>query len=152
MRFTPSQAVSLAGISSETLRYWKKFLPSLSGRRGHAPCYTRAEVVGLIVIRQLVRTFKMDVSALESQSEKLFSLCAAQWALPKRRLLRVTCTGEVTAHESLSATDFSEAAIVFPLDTAIEELERRLNEQESQPQLELGLPPVPIKTKIGNTL
>ncbi len=152
MRFTPAQAVALAAISAETLRYWKKFMPSLANKRGHAPCYTRAEIIGLIVIRRLVRDFKMDVSALEAQSETLFGLCAAQWAVPRRRLLRVTCDGRVAAHENLVGVDFAEAAIVFPLDTAIEELERRLNEQESQPQLELGLPPVPVRPRTRSAL
>lgn len=127
-------------------------MPSLANKRGHAPCYTRAEIIGLIVIRRLVRDFKMDVSALEAQSETLFGLCAAQWAVPRRRLLRVTCDGRVAAHENLVGVDFAEAAIVFPLDTAIEELERRLNEQESQPQLELGLPPVPVRPRTRSAL
>lgn len=33
----------------------------------------------------------MDVSALAAQSDTLFGLCSAQWALPSHRLLRVTC-------------------------------------------------------------
>lgn len=127
-------------------------MPSLAGKRGHAPCYTRAEIVGLIVIRRLVRDFKMDVSALAAQSETLFGLCSAQWALPRRRLLRVTCDGRVTAHEALVGVDFVEAAIVFPLDTAIREMEDRLNEREGEAQMELGLPPVSVKTKARRAL
>ena len=127
-------------------------MPSLADKRGHAPCYTRAEIVGLIVIRRLVRDFKMDVSALAAQSETLFGLCAAQWALPSRRLLRVTCDGHVTAHEVLTSADFVEAVIVFPLDTAIQELEDRLNDQEGEAQMELGLPPVSVKTKSRRAL
>lgn len=127
-------------------------MPSLAGKRGHAPCYTRAEIVGLIVIRRLVRDFSMDVSALAAQSEALFDLCSAQWALPSRRFLRVTCDGCVTAHETLAGVDFAEAAIVFPLDTAIQELEDRLNEREGEAQMELGLPPVSVKTKARRAL
>lgn len=146
MRFTPSQAIDLIGITAETLRYWKKSMPSLASKRGHAPCYTRAEIVGLIVIRRLVRDFKMDVSVLAAQSEPLFALCAAQWSQSSRRLLRVACDGHVTTHEALADADFSEAAIVFPLDTAIQELEDRLNDQEGEVQMELGLPPVSVQT------
>lgn len=152
MRFTPAQAIDLVGITAETLRYWKKAMPPLANKRGHAPCYTRAEIVGLIVVRRLVRDFKMDVSALAAQSETLFSLCATQWALASRRLLRVTCDGHVTAHESLAGTEFLEAAIVFPLDTAIRELEDRLNEQEGGAQMELGLPPVAVKIRTRRAL
>ena len=152
MRFTPSQALDLIGITAETLRYWKKSMPSLACKRGHAPCYTRAEIIGLIVVRKLVRDFRMDVSALAAQSEILFGLCSTQWAQPSRRLLRVTCDGRVTAHEALAGVDFAEAAIVFPLDTAIRELETRLNEQEGEAQMELGLPPVSVKTRVRGAL
>lgn len=127
-------------------------MPTLAGRRGHAPCYTRAEIVGLIVIRTLVRDFRMDVSVLAAHSETLFGLCSAQWALPSRKLLRVTRDGRVAAHETLAGVEFSEAAIVFPLDTAIQELEDRLNEQEGEAQMELGLPPVSVQTKTRKTL
>jgi hypothetical protein len=152
MRFTPSQTLGLIGITAETLRYWKKSMPSLAGKRGHAPCYTRAEVIGLIVIRRLVRDFRMDVSALSAQSDTLFSLCSAHWAQRSRRLLRVTCDGRITAHEALADVDFAEAAIVFPLDTAIQELDGRLNEQEGETQMQLSLPPVSVKTKSRRVL
>lgn len=148
MRFTPAQVVDLVSITAETLRYWKKSIASLASKRGHAPCYTRAEIVGLIVIRQLTRDFKMDVSVLAPHSDALFTLCSSQWALPSRRLLRVTCDGRVTSHETGSEMDFAEAVIVFPLDKAVKELDDRLNEQEGATQLELvGLPPVSVKTK-----
>lgn len=127
-------------------------MPTLAGKRGHAPCYTRAEIVGLIVIRRLVRDFRIDVSALAPQSETLFSLCSTQWALPSRRLLRVTCDGQITAHEALAGVEFSEAAIVFPLDTAIQELQDRLNEQEGGTQMELVLPPVSVMTRTRRAL
>lgn len=152
MRFTPSQALDLSGITAETLRYWKKSMPSLAGKRGHAPCYTRAEIIGLIVVRRLVRDFRIDVSMLAAQSETLFGLCSAQWSHPSRRLLRVTCDGRVTAHERMASVDFAEAAIVIPLDTAIQELEDRVNKQEGEAQMGLGLPPVSVKTKARGAL
>ena len=148
MRFTPAQVVDLAGITAETLRYWKKLMPSLAGKRGHAPCYSRAEIVGLIVIRRLTRDFKVDVSLLAPQSDALFAHCASQWALPSKRLLQVTCDGRITSHQAGLEMDFAEAVIVFPLDKAVQELDDRLNEQESGAQLELvGLPPVSVKTR-----
>lgn len=148
MRFTPAQVVDLASITAETLRYWKKSMPLLAGKRGHSPCYTRSEIVGLIVIRQLTRDFKIDVSVLALQSDALFTLCSPRWTQPSRQLLRVTCDGQVTSHETGSKMDFTEAVIVFPLDKAVQELNDRLNEQEGATQLELmGLPPVSVKIR-----
>ena len=153
MRFTPAQVTNLAGITAETLRYWKKAMPSLACKRGHTPCYTRAEIVGLIVIRHLTRDFKMDVSVLAPQSDTLFKLCSFQWALTSRRVLRVACDGRITSPETGSEMDFAEAVIVFPLDRAVQELDDRLNEQEGTLQLELvGLTPVSVKTKARRTV
>ena len=127
-------------------------MPSLASKRGHAPCYTRAEIVGLIVIRRLVRDFRMDVGVLAAQSETLFNLCSTQWAMPSRRFLRVTCDGRVSAHDALAGVDFKAMAIVFPLDTAIQELEDGLNDQEGEAQLELNLPPASVKTRARSAL
>ena len=151
MRFTPAQALALADIPAETLRYWKKFLLPLAAKRGHAPCYTRAEILGLIVVRRLVRDFKMDVSVLQSQADQLFAVCASvPWTQPGRRHLVVTCEGSVSAHEDLTRKQFLEPVIVFPLDIAVNELEQRWNERERPSQLELGLPPVSIKASLGS--
>lgn len=94
----------------------------------------------------------MDVSMLASQSEKLFDLCSAQWALPSRRLMKVACDGSITAHEASERLDFAEAAIVFPLDAAIQELEGRLNEHDGEVQMELGLPPVSVQKKVRGSV
>ena len=94
----------------------------------------------------------MDVSVLAAQSEKLFSLCSLQWALPSRRILKVMCDGCVTAHDAITGIDFEEAAIVFPLDTAIQELEDRLNGREEEAQMELGLPPGSVKTRVRKAM
>lgn len=85
----------------------------------------------------------MDVSVLGPQSERLFKLCSdAQWAQPNRKLLIVTATGDVTAHERLTDHEFVQPGVVFPIDSALQELNQRLNDQERPPQLELNLPPM----------
>lgn len=91
----------------------------------------------------------MDVSVLQSQSDQLFGLCASlQWTQSGRPHLVVTSEGAVSAHEDLARSQYLEPAIVFPLDVAVNELEQRLNERERPPQLELGLPPVPVKASL----
>ncbi|MDP1735548.1 MAG: hypothetical protein Q8L44_14405 [Sulfuritalea sp.] len=145
MKFTPAQTIAIADLTAETLRYWKRHLSPIAGKRGHAPCYSRAEILALIVVRRLVRDFKMDVSILGQHSEQLFRLCLnAQWSQLKKRLLVVTADGSVSAQQGLTERDFLEPGVVFPVDVAIRELEQRLNEQDHPPQLELSLPPVAV--------
>lgn len=146
MKFTPAQTIAIAGLTPETLRYWKKHLPSVARKRGHAPCYSRAEVLALIVVRWLVRDFKMDVSILGPSSEQLFKLCSnTQWIQPAKRFLVVTSSGSITAHHGLTEQDFSKPSVVFPIDVAVRELEQHLNGNERPPQFELNLPPVPVR-------
>lgn len=152
MKFTPAQLIAIADLSPETLRYWKKHLTPIAGKRGHAPCYSRADVVALIVVRRLVRDFKMDVSRLGQHSDQLFKLCSdAQWAQPNKRFLLVTSTGSVTAYQHLAEKDFTEPSVVFPIDVAVRELEQHFNEQEHSSQLELSLPPVAISIAVGGS-
>lgn len=150
MKFTPSQTQTLAGLTAETLRYWKKHLRPIAAKRGHAPSYSRGEVLALIVIRRLVRDFKMDVSALGQHAEKLFEVCAGtQWPRLSSRWLIVTAAGEVTSWDDLSEPGLSEPAVVFPVQAAVSELDEKLTAQGEESQLELSLPPVAVSRVLG---
>ena len=146
MKLTPSQTQALVGLTAETLRYWKKHLPPIAAKRGHAPCYSRGELLALIVIRRLVRDFKMDVSVIGANAPKLFQVCSSstQWPRLAPQWLIVTATGEVFARENLSEPPFAEPAVVFPVEVAVRELDDKLTAQDTESQLELSLPPTVI--------
>jgi hypothetical protein len=151
VKFTPSQTQALVGLTAETLRYWKKHLPPIAAKRGHAPCYSRGEVLALIVVRRLVRDFKMDVSVLGANAPKLFEVCSSssQWPRLVPQWLVVTASGVVSARESLSEPLLVDPAVVFPVEVAIRELDDKLTAQDAEPQLELSLPPVVISRAAG---
>lgn len=150
MKFTPSQTQALAGLTAETLRYWKKHLHPIAAKRGHAPSYSRGEVLALIVIRRLVRDFKMDVSVLGQHAEKLFEVCAGtQWPRLSARWLIVTASHEVITCGGVSELLLSEPAVVFPVQTAVRELDEKLTAQDVETQLELSLPLVAVSKAMG---
>lgn len=92
----------------------------------------------------------MDVSVLGQHSEQLFQICSsAQWVQSNKRFLVVTAAGSVTAYRGLTEGDFPEPGVVFPIDVAVRELEKQLNEQDSPPQRELTLPPVVVGKTVG---
>lgn len=151
MKFTPSQTQALVGLTAETLRYWKKHLPPIAAKRGHTPSYSRGEVLALIVVRRLVRDFKMDVSVLGANAQQLFEVCSrsSQWRRLVPQWLVVTATGDVIARENLSEPPLADPAVVFPLEVAVRELDHKLTAQDPEPQQELSLPPVVIRRVAG---
>jgi DNA-binding transcriptional MerR regulator len=142
VKFTPSQTSSLTGVSPETLRYWKKHLLPIQHKRGQSPSYTRAELLSLIVVRMLVREFKMDISDLAAHSEELFRICSqVRWTPKGARLMTVEPTGRLQALESVSQLDFTSPVIVFPLNVAMSELQEKINDDDaSAAQMEIALP------------
>ena len=151
MKFTPSQTQTLVGLTAETLRYWKKHLPPIAAKRGHAPCYSRSEVLALIVVRRLVRDFKMDVSVLGANASKLFEVCSrsSQWPRLAPQWLVVTAAGADVTRENLFEPPLADPAVVFPVEVAVRELDDKLTAQDAEPQLELSLPPVVISRVAG---
>lgn len=144
MKFTPAQAQVLADVSVETLRYWKRYLAPIAEKRGHAPCYSRGEVLALIVIRRLVRDFRIDVSVLAGSAIQLFAACAPQWHPSAGRWLLVSLGGDVLVRDVLMPDELAEPVIVFPMAAALRELDERLGEQDADSQLPLNLGPVAV--------
>lgn len=146
MKFTPAQVRSIVGISDETLRYWKRRLFPLEGKRGHTPCYTHGELLALMVINLLVREFGMDISTLGAHAEALFKAChQSQWLRISDSMLVVsTNKTRVYLVESIPTTEFSEPCVVIPLGAVLEQLKTSLVEQDGDAQLELNWPPVSL--------
>ena len=66
MRYTPSQVRHVVGITQETLRHWRRALPSLGGLKGHAPVFRPGQLLGLAVIRVLVEDVGLTVGSLRA--------------------------------------------------------------------------------------
>jgi len=75
VKLSPHQVRAVLGVNEQTLRYWKRTYPELSGRRGYGPCYSFSEVLVLLITKQLVDKLGVDVSKLAPIAEALFVVC-----------------------------------------------------------------------------
>lgn len=75
MKLSPHQVRSVLGVNEQTLRYWKRVYPELTGRRGYGPCYSFSEVLVLLITKRLVDQLGVDVSKLVPMAETLFVAC-----------------------------------------------------------------------------
>lgn len=75
MKLSPHQVRTVLGVNEQTLRYWKRTYPELSGRRGYGPCYSFSEVLVLLITKRLVDRLGVDVSKLIPMAEALFIVC-----------------------------------------------------------------------------
>ena len=74
IQFTQEQARTLAGVSTEAIRHWRKSVPYLSGRSGKAARFAFTDVVALAVTREIVDTFGVHISSLSGGVDALFRL------------------------------------------------------------------------------
>jgi hypothetical protein len=77
MRFDTAQVLKLVGITSETLRHWKRALPPIYGRDGRSDGYTFQEAAALAVIARAVHDLAVPISRFTPIAEHLFSKVAA---------------------------------------------------------------------------
>lgn len=75
MKLSPHQVRTVLDVNEQTLRYWKRIYPELSGRRGYGPCYSFSEVLVLLITKRLVDQLGVDVSKLIPVTEALFTVC-----------------------------------------------------------------------------
>lgn len=88
MRYTPSQAREIIGISQETLRYWRKVLPPLKEMSGKAAQFSAGDLLALLVIKEIVENLEVNITALSKISPKLFESCSGiRWHQLKGKFL-----------------------------------------------------------------
>ena len=75
MRYTPSQTTELTGLSRETLRYWRKILPPLSGKKGKFSRYSAGDLLALLIINEIVDSLCMNITAVADIANQLFETC-----------------------------------------------------------------------------
>lgn len=75
MRYTPSQTIEITGLSRETLRYWRKILPPLSGKKGKSSRYSAGDLLALLVINEIVDSLCVNIMAVADIADQLFETC-----------------------------------------------------------------------------
>ncbi len=150
MRYTPSQVRHLVGITQETLRHWRRALPSLDGLKGHAPVFRPGQLLGLAVVRVLVEDLGLTVGALRAAERDIFDICGSpQWLRLAQGYLSVRpIEGQVTFVETVSDSDLERPAILLPLEPIVTALRLALLEvAPGEAQQSMAFPPVGLSER-----
>lgn len=75
MRYTPAQILEITRMSRETLRYWRNVLPPLEGKKGKAARYSAGDLLALLIIKEMVSAFEMNIAVIASVSQQIFTTC-----------------------------------------------------------------------------
>ena len=93
----------------------------------------------------------MDVNAVIPYAEELFQLCQVTRYHQVSTVLAFTLDSVTMLNELSPVLNIDIPTIVFPIHVAVQELNTRLNDQEQEPQLQLGLPPVAVRKSESRT-
>lgn len=150
MRYTPSQVRHVVGITQETLRHWRRALPSLSGLKGHAPVFRPGQLLGLAVVRVLIEDLGLTVGALRSAERDIFDICnSPQWVrLAQGHLLVRPIAGSAIFIDIVSDSDIRYPAILLPLEPIVTALRLALLEvAPEETQQSIPFPPVDVSER-----
>lgn len=150
MRYTPSQVRHVVGITQETLRHWRRALPSLVGLRGHAPVFRPGQLLGLAVVRVLIEDLGLTVGALRAAERDIFNICSSpQWIrLAQGHLLVRPTEGKVTFVDKVSDSDLQRPAILLPLEPIVAAVRLALLEvAPEEAQQSIAFPPVDVSER-----
>lgn len=150
MRYTPSQVRHVVGITQETLRHWRRALPSLDGLKGHAPVFRPGQLLGLAVVRVLVEDLGLTVGALRAAERDIFDICSSpQWIrLAQGHLLVRPIQGQVAFVEAVSDSDLDRPAILLPFEPIVTALRLALLEvAPEETQQSIAFPPVDVSER-----
>lgn len=81
MNLRPHQLLEFLGVSREKLRYWRGVLPPLQDKAGNRRAFTPADVLALLVLRDLLESAGCSIAALRPCAKSLFELLnqVADW-------------------------------------------------------------------------
>lgn len=140
MKLTPGQLREMLDLTKDTYRHWKQALAPLAGRNGYRPCFSTGDLLAVAIIKALVETAGIKVSALQPVADELFRICnETPWASLERSSLilepaegRLDLVAETKSHRTESLT------VLLACRPILVQLRARLltdQEQEAQPRL-----------------
>src|SRR3569833_451825 len=76
IQYTQDQMRALTGVSVETVRHWRKAVPYMATKTGKAARFSFADLLGLAVTNELVRSQGVHIGTVSSGVDALFRLLA----------------------------------------------------------------------------
>jgi hypothetical protein len=128
MDFTPEQARTLAGVSRETLRHWRRAVPYLSGKAGKAARFTLTDVVGLAVIQEVVEKLGIQIASVGHSVDVMFGLLANATADSLDSCTVTLAAEQARLHDQQEETRgiVTQPSIVVPLAPLIARIQQNL--------------------------
>jgi hypothetical protein len=141
VQYTPGQLRSIASITPETYRHWKKAFTPLRRDRGHSPCFSSGDLVAVAIIRTLTVDLGIRVSVL---TEMLFDLCnGAPWpTLERGKLILDLPNAKLEFRPEPADHPVDGLLVIIPLRPIVAQLYAQLlsvREPDSQPELRFPL-------------
>ncbi|HLF98555.1 MAG TPA: hypothetical protein VI457_15545 [Methylococcaceae bacterium] len=148
IQFTQEQARTIAEVSSQSLRHWRKLVPYLAGKSGKAARFTYADVIGLIATTQIVGNLGVSVGSMPMGIESLFRVLATTRLLDLQHsviLVGVDKT-EICRANELSKFNPTAPTLVIPCDPLLEKMRGFiLPDSAIDPQMNLPFPPQAVQ-------
>jgi hypothetical protein len=149
IQYTQDQMRTLTGVSAESVRHWRKTVPYLATKTGKAARFTFADLLGLAVTNELVRSLGVHIGTVSSGVDALFRLLADASALVLNGgVVLVTSTG-ASFHDSetwnVGVGPVAQPALAIPLNPLLARLQQHmLPVMPASSQATLPFPPEAI--------
>jgi hypothetical protein len=140
VRFSQAQVREILELEPETVRYWRKCLPTLSARPRKA-AYGRADLLALAVVRELVHGLGIPASSLTPVADDLFRLCESRsWPYLSRCRLRLENARLALEHAEATTGATEGCTVLIPLAPLVVRLgQTLLGDDEAQHEFRFPL-------------
>lgn len=145
IQFTTQQARSIAGVSPEAWRHWRKNLHYIAEKKGRTARFTMGEIVVLCAISNIVKKLGLRMAILSDGLDQLFKASAPLSLLYLQDCCFVITekTGDIV--KSNPAHDLESPAVVIPCEGIVAQVLRSaFQDPELGLQKSLPFPPASI--------
>ncbi|GAB4360729.1 MAG: hypothetical protein Kow006_30850 [Gammaproteobacteria bacterium] len=151
IQYTQDQMRTLTGVSIETVRHWRKTVPYLASKTGKAARFTFADLLGLAVTNELVRSLGVHITTVSAGVDALFRLLANSSAVALNGAVAfvtpVSATLRDSGPEGIGPAP-TQPTLAIPLDPLITRLQQHiLPAMSAQKQAALPFPPEAIRSR-----
>lgn len=148
IQFTQDQARTITGISSETLRHWRKNIPYLAQKSGKAARFSFSDLICLASTAQAIEDFGASISNIGPVIDPLFrKLAESRPAMLQNQAIIIRGKNATICHlEEIAKLDFFTPVMVIPLAQLTESMRQcLLPELSGEQQLEIPFTPQSVR-------
>ncbi|MDG0853388.1 MerR family transcriptional regulator [Roseateles puraquae] len=150
IQFTQDQMRALTGVSSETVRHWRKTIPYLATKTGKAARFSFADLVGLAVTHELVNSLGVHIGTISGGVDTLFRLLEESAApVLEGGIAIITPTAASVCDSGSWGIDPSASpTLAIPLNPLISRLQQHVLPVAPSPsQTSLPFPPEAVRSR-----